>query len=143
VTAGSAPSRVIAGAVTRWVGVPLEEGDERALAADLVAMVDGFATIGPRAARALAARRRQERGLSKIISGVRAKAPAAEPLSVVAHHTDEHGLLDPRTAVVLLNIIRPTTAVAWLDSNLPPQNTDTDLSRIPARPRSGIEMVVP
>ncbi|WP_328466091.1 cytochrome P450 [Actinoplanes sp. NBC_00393] len=107
-------ARVIAGAVTRWVGVPLEKRDERALAADLVAMVDGFATVGPRAARALAARRRQERRLSKIISAVRAKAPTAEPLSVVAHHTDEHGLLDPRTAAVeLLNIIRPTTAVAW------------------------------
>src|SRR4051812_6876567 len=53
-------AKAIAQAVTQWVGVPDEQGDLDALAADLVAMVDGFATMGPRHWRALAARRRRE-----------------------------------------------------------------------------------
>jgi fatty-acid peroxygenase len=107
-------ARIIAWAVTRWVGVPVADSEVNALARDLVAMADGFATVGPRAARALAARQRQERRFSKIISTVRENEASPERLSVVAHHTDEYGLLNPRTAAVeLLNIIRPTTAVAW------------------------------
>ncbi|BBH66403.1 fatty-acid peroxygenase [Actinoplanes sp. OR16] len=107
-------ARVIAKAVTRWTGVPEEDRDLTTLARDLVAMVDGFATVGPRSARALAARRRQERRLSKIISDVRSEAPSSDPISAIAHHTDDGELLDPRTAAVeLLNIIRPSTAVAW------------------------------
>lgn len=107
-------ARIIAAAVARWVGVPPEDLAVDALARDCVAMVDGFATVGPRSARALAARRLQERKLTKIIARVRAEAPTRSPLSVVAHHRDENGLLDPRTAAVeLLNIIRPTIAVAW------------------------------
>ncbi|MEU4560308.1 cytochrome P450 [Actinoplanes sp. NPDC023936] len=107
-------ARIIAKAVTRWVGVPEEERELTALARDLVAMVDGFATVGPRFARALAARERQERILSKTIARVRAEAPTPEPISVIAHHTDDGVLLDPRTAAVeLLNVIRPSTAVAW------------------------------
>jgi fatty-acid peroxygenase len=105
---------VIARAVSRWTGVPLEDREVTALARDCVAMVDGFATVGPRSARALLARRSQERRLSKIISAVRAKPRSTSPLSVVAHHSDEDALLDARTAAVeLLNILRPTIAVAW------------------------------
>jgi fatty-acid peroxygenase len=107
-------ARVIARAVTRWVGVPLADREIDALARDCVAMVDGFATVGPRAARALVARRVQERRLSKIIAGVRAKPPSPDPVSVVAHHTEDGRPLDPRVAAVeLLNIIRPTIAVSW------------------------------
>jgi fatty-acid peroxygenase len=105
---------IITRAVSRWTGVPLEDREVTALARDCVAMVDGFATVGPRSARALLARRSQERRLSKIISAVRAKPRSTSPLSVVAHHSDEDALLDARTAAVeLLNILRPTIAVAW------------------------------
>ncbi|XVV14006.1 cytochrome P450 [Actinoplanes sp. CA-131856] len=101
---------VLAEAVARWTGVPLGKRDVR----DLVAMVDGFASAGPRFARALAARRRQERRLSQIIDSVRRDDPTAEPISVVAHHLEGGYLLDPRIAAVeLINIVRPTTAVAW------------------------------
>ncbi len=107
-------ARVIAKAVTRWVGVPEEDRELTSLARDLVAMVDGFATVGPRFARALAARDRQERRLAKVIERVRAEPPTPEPISVIAHHTDDGVPLDPRTAAVeLLNVIRPSTAVAW------------------------------
>ncbi|MEV4345766.1 cytochrome P450 [Actinoplanes sp. NPDC049596] len=107
-------ARVLAEAVTRWTGVPPDERDLNALARDLVAMVDGFASAGPRFARALVARRRQEGRFAKIIEDVRREEPTAEPLSVVAHHLEDGHRLDPRTAAVeLINIIRPTTAVAW------------------------------
>jgi fatty-acid peroxygenase len=53
-------SRVITRAVCRWAGVPLADTAVPEVAADLVAMVDGFATPGPRhwPARPVAARRR-------------------------------------------------------------------------------------
>lgn len=107
-------ARIIARAVARWVDVPLEGREIDTLARHCVAMVDGFATAGPRAARALLARRAEERRFSKIIARVRAEQPTPSPLSVVAHHTDDGRPLDPRVAAVeLLNIIRPTIAVSW------------------------------
>ncbi|GLY01332.1 cytochrome P450 [Actinoplanes sp. NBRC 101535] len=109
-----ATAGVLTTAVSRWVGVPQKERERAVLASDLIAMVDGFATVGPRAARAMIARRRQEHRFSKIIAGVRSAPPTSDPLSVIAHHTDDGELLDPRTAAVeLLNIIRPTAAVTW------------------------------
>lgn len=103
---------------------PLKEpGDvavlaERARTAqDLVAMVDGFATAGPRHWQARHARRRQEQRLAELIEETRrfelrsdAKRTA---LHVVAERRDADGeSLSPRTAAVeLLNIIRPTIAI--------------------------------
>jgi fatty-acid peroxygenase len=104
-------ARVIADAVCRWSGVRLEERD---LASDLVAMVDGFATPGPRQARARAARWRRERELTKIIERVRREDPSPGVLSAVAHHTADGYLMDARTAAVeMLNVIRPAVAICW------------------------------
>ncbi|MEV0895805.1 cytochrome P450 [Actinoplanes sp. NPDC049802] len=108
-------ARIIASAVARWCGVPLDGRERNALARHCLSMVDGFATVGPRTARAFAARRLEEHRLSKIISSVRAEPRSATPLSAVAHHVEDGAELDPRVAAVeLLNIIRPTIAVAWL-----------------------------
>jgi fatty-acid peroxygenase len=111
-------ARVLAGAVTRWAGVPLPDDEVPPLAADLTAMVDGFATGGPRHWRARRARGRRERWLAGLVDDVRAghhTVPAGSAVDVVVHHRDADGeLLDAHTAAVeLLNIIRPTTAVAW------------------------------
>jgi len=111
-------ARVIAGTVCRWAGVPIDDDEVPALARDLVSMVDGFATGGPRHWRARRARGRREAWLSQLVTDVRsgaATAPAGCAVDVVARHTDAGGeQLDPRVAAVeLLNIIRPTTAVAW------------------------------
>ncbi|MGY1694773.1 cytochrome P450 [Geodermatophilus sp. SYSU D00814] len=113
-----ASSEVIAGAVTRWAGVPVSDAEVPALAADLRAMVDGFATAGPRHWRARRARGRRERWLAGIVERVRSgelDAPSGSALQVTAAHRDlDGGLLDPRLAAVeLLNVIRPTTAVSW------------------------------
>jgi fatty-acid peroxygenase len=107
-------ARILATTVTRWTGVPEGFSDRDALAADLLAMAGGFAAVGARLARAISARRRRERWLAELIAGVRRKAPSATPLSAIANHLEAGHLLEARTAAVeLLNIIGPTTAVAW------------------------------
>jgi fatty-acid peroxygenase len=107
-------AEVIADAVARWTGVREEESDPDALAGDMVAMVDGGAGVGPRQARARAARRRRERGWARLIERVRMDEPDPSALSAIAHHHTAGGhLLDARTAAVeLLNVIRPATTVA-------------------------------
>ncbi|MEV5593825.1 cytochrome P450 [Streptomyces sp. NPDC052496] len=111
-------SAVLTRAVCRWAGVPMAGTEAQPVARDLVAMVDGFATAGPRHWRARAARRRQEAWLAQLFTDVRdgtAHAPAGSAVHAVAHHRDADGeRLDPRTAAVeLLNVIRPTVAVTW------------------------------
>jgi fatty-acid peroxygenase len=109
-------SRVLTRGVFRWAGIPLQDGD--AVAADLVSLVDGFATAGPRHWRARRARARLEDRLGALVESVRAGGATAADgsvLDVVARHRDADGrLLDPRTAAVeLLNVVRPTVAVCW------------------------------
>jgi fatty-acid peroxygenase len=111
-------SHVLTGAVCRWVGVPPADGDVPAVARDLTAMVDGFATAGPRHWRARFARGRRERELARLVEEVRSGAatvPGGCAVDVVARHRDADGeLLSPRTAAVeLLNVIRPTVAISW------------------------------
>ncbi|WP_345279628.1 cytochrome P450 [Streptomyces gulbargensis] len=109
---------VLARAVSDWAGLP---GGDRAatdrLARDCVAMVDGFATPGPRHLRARRARARQEELLSRAVIQARESGAAAAdtPFGAVLSHREADGsLLDPHTAAVeLLNIVRPTVAIAW------------------------------
>ncbi|GIF17115.1 cytochrome P450 [Actinoplanes teichomyceticus] len=106
-------SRVITRAVHDWAGVPLAAGEVAATAADLTAMVDGFATLGPRHWRARRARGRQERRLAALVEQVRSGTAEAAPDSVLATVAG-HDELEPELAAVeLLNILRPTVAVAW------------------------------
>jgi fatty-acid peroxygenase len=109
-------ARVITRGVCRWAGIP--DVDVPAVAADLVAMVDGFATPGPRHWKARAARRRREAWLAGLVTEVREGRVAVPPgsaLELVARHREVDGEeLPPRLAAVeLLNIIRPTVAVCW------------------------------
>jgi fatty-acid peroxygenase len=111
-------AEIITRAVCRRSGVPLADADVPEVARDLVAMVDGFATPGPRHWRARAARNRREAWLGDLVTRVRSGevvAPAKSALDVVAHHREPGGeQLNPRLAAVeLLNVIRPTVAVAW------------------------------
>jgi fatty-acid peroxygenase len=111
-------SRAVTRGVCGWAGVPLDEDDVAPLARDLTAMVDGFATLGPRHWRARRARGRRERWLAALVNDVRegaVKAPVGSAVEAVSRQSDLDGeLLDPRRAAVeLLNIIRPTVAMAW------------------------------
>ncbi|WP_020380196.1 cytochrome P450 [Nocardiopsis potens] len=101
-----------------WAGVPLTPPLERGLARDLVAMVDAFATAGPRHWRGRRARGLWERRLARLVEEVRdgaLPAPPGSAVAAVAAHRDRDGsLLAPRTAAVeLLNILRPTVATCW------------------------------
>ncbi|MGW5372931.1 cytochrome P450 [Streptomyces sp. NPDC004009] len=111
-------SVVLTRGICRWAGVPLTDDEAEPLARDLVAMVDGFATAGPRHWRARRARGRQEARLARLVEDVRSGRITAPPSSVleqVCRHSDGTGEpLDARTAAVeLLNVIRPTAAVCW------------------------------
>ncbi|MEW2076189.1 cytochrome P450 [Streptomyces sp. NPDC013433] len=111
-------STVLATGVHRWAGIPLDDADAEATARDMIAMVDGFATAGPRHLRARRARARQEDRLGRLVRDVRSgavTAPADSVLDLVCRHRDADGeRLDEKTAAVeLLNVVRPTTAVAW------------------------------
>lgn len=111
-------SRVLTRGVCRWAGVPVADGDVAGLAADLVSMVDGFATLGPRHWRARLARARREKWLAQLVEEVRSgavRAPAGSAVEAVATCRDYTGqVLSPRTAAVeLLNVVRPTAAVSW------------------------------
>jgi fatty-acid peroxygenase len=111
-------SRVLTRAICGWTGIPLADDDVPAVARDLTALVDGFATSGPRHFRARRARGRRERWLAELVEGVRAgtaTVPAGSAVETVAQHHDADGrLLEPRVAAVeLLNIIRPTVAISW------------------------------
>jgi fatty-acid peroxygenase len=101
-----------------WAGVPLPDEQVPEVARDLTALVDGFASAGPRHVRARRARGRRERWLADLVERVRdgrADVPAGSAVEVVAQHRDSDGaLLDGRVAAVeLLNVIRPTVAISW------------------------------
>jgi len=109
---------VLSGAVCRWTGIPVSDGDVPAIARDLQALVDGFATAGPRHWRARRARGRRERELARLVEDVRAGRATVDEgsaVDVVARHVEADGTqLSPKLcAVELLNIIRPTVAISW------------------------------
>ncbi|MFD7326374.1 cytochrome P450 [Streptomyces sp. NPDC059875] len=108
---------VLARAVCAWTGLALTERQIVRMARDCVAMVDGFATPGPRHLRARRARSRQEEVLARLVEAARGGAAHAPgtPFDAVVRHRDADGTpLDARTAAVeLLNIVRPTVAIAW------------------------------
>jgi fatty-acid peroxygenase len=111
-------SRVLVRAVCGWAGVPLDDADVDGAAADFVAMVDGFATPGPRHWRARRARKRREDLIARVVADVRrgtTAAPAGSAVEVLAQHRDANDeMLDARVAAVeIINVLRPTVAVCW------------------------------
>lgn len=111
-------ARVLLDGAWTWAGLPTDAVDLDAVADDMVAMVDGFGGVGPRNVRARAARRRTERLVEGAVTRVRAGDLAVDddsPLARMAFLTDPSGEPVPArlAAVELLNLVRPTVAVAW------------------------------
>lgn len=100
---------ILTGAVCRWAGVPLEEGEAAERTAEFSAMIEGAGSVGPRAAKGLMLRRRTEAWAAGRIAAARAgRAPAGSVLERLAGSD-----LDIPTATMeLLNVLRPTVAVA-------------------------------
>jgi fatty-acid peroxygenase len=114
-------ARVLTRAVHTWAGVPLAEDELRHTARDLIAMVDGFAAVGPRHLTARRARGRQEERLASLVEAARADAgpdgggPGPTVFRTIAAHRNPDGSpLAPHTAAVeVLNVLRPTVAITW------------------------------
>lgn len=105
-------------AVCEWAGVSCPVKDEKARAADFTAMVDAFGSIGLRNWRGRCSRRRAQRWLQKMISDERNGRylpEAGSALWMVSRHREPSGELlpDRLAAVELINILRPTVAIAW------------------------------
>ncbi|MFW6773867.1 cytochrome P450 [Nocardioides sp. CPCC 205120] len=98
-------------AVLRWAGVPGSAEERRVLARRMAAIVDGFGGAGTAYVRGWRERLRLNRWAARLVRETRRTA-SVDATSVVARiaATD----LDDRTAgVELLNVLRPTVAVAW------------------------------
>jgi len=108
--------RLLAAAVLDWAGVPTADAQRESRAWDLAQMVDGFGSVGGRHVRSQRARRRSEQWAKAAIRASRADegAVATSPLQQVARYTDSTGarLSERLAAVELLNLLRPTVAIA-------------------------------
>jgi fatty-acid peroxygenase len=105
-------------AVQEWAGAADSPPVMAQRSRDLGLIVDGFATPSPAWVRAVRARRRADTWATRAITDVRQGRRRAERGTaawVMAHATDLDGeLLPARTAAVeLLNVLRPTVAVAY------------------------------
>jgi fatty-acid peroxygenase len=105
--------------VIEWAGIVESRAAAGRHAVDLARIVDGFGVVGPAYVRARAARMRADRWVSQLVRRVRSGelAPAGDSaLARIAAHPDASGELLPEhtAAVELINLLRPTIAVAWL-----------------------------
>ena len=103
--------------VCEWAGVPIPEDDVARRTREVTALFDHAGDVGPAHWWARLARARAERWLAGWIDDVRAghfRVPDDSAAQVIATHRNASGaLLPPRVAAVeLLNVIRPTVAVA-------------------------------
>jgi fatty-acid peroxygenase len=108
---------VLTRAICQWAGVPLPERDVALHTGQLSALFDLAGAVGPSHWKSRWSRVRAQQWCGDIIERIRAghlNVPSDSAAYMVAHHTDFDGnLLDTRTAAVeLLNVLRPTVAVA-------------------------------
>ena len=108
---------VLCRAVCAWTGVPLPESAVEQRTNDLAAMIDSSGAVGPRHWQGRRSRQRAEKWIAEIIEKVRnhqLEIPEDSAISVVAWHRDlDDKLLDKQIAAVeLINILRPTVAIA-------------------------------
>ncbi|MBQ1075500.1 cytochrome P450 [Micromonospora sp. C31] len=111
--------RMLTRTVCAWAGVPLAASEVHRRTAELHAMIEGPAALGPRHWRGRWGRRRGERWIGQVVERERIgtlPAPGGSALRVIAEHRDARGRLLPRriAAVELLNVLRPTVAVGRL-----------------------------
>jgi len=104
--------------VCDWSGVPVQESEVPRRIEELGDLIESPGSVGPRHWKGRLSRRSAERWAASLVRRVRAgdlSVRPADALGVVAQHRDLTGhLLDERIAAVeLLNILRPTVAVAY------------------------------
>jgi fatty-acid peroxygenase len=109
---------VLAASVLPWAGVPVTPDELPRRARQLEAVLDGFAAPGPAYARAVLARRQIGRWWGRLVRNVRSgrihpAAGTALNAAAALRHVDGRLLPEPVAGVALLNVVRPTIAVAW------------------------------
>jgi fatty-acid peroxygenase len=101
-------------AVLEWSGVEVEEREAADLSRSLAAIVDGFGGAGRAYLSAWRARLAVDAWARRQVRRAREGRPVPPPGSLLARVADREDL-DARTAAVeLVNVLRPTVAVAWL-----------------------------
>jgi fatty-acid peroxygenase len=110
--------RVLTLSACMWAGVPLATTEVERRACDLAHMIDAFGGIGPRLWQGKLARMRTERWMTRLVIAVRDGRLVPDPQSALAVMARLPGLdgapLDARTAAIeVINVIRPTVAIAW------------------------------
>jgi fatty-acid peroxygenase len=113
----SAAHEVLCRAVCAWSGVLLQESEVNQRTRDLAAMIDGSGGVGPRFWRARWGREQSETWIKTILDQIRAdelEVPENTAAHAFAWHRNLEGnLLDRHVAAVdLLNVLRPTVAIA-------------------------------
>jgi fatty-acid peroxygenase len=101
---------VYGGAVIEWAGIEVDDVEARRVSTDLAALVDGFGVRGTSYLRGYAARFRANRWARRQIRRARTAGVEGTVLGRVAANRD---LSDSVAAVELVNILRPTVAVAY------------------------------
>jgi fatty-acid peroxygenase len=110
--------QVLAASVLPWAGVPVRAAELPRRAAQLATVLDGFAAPGPAYVRAVRARLQVGRWARDLIRRTRRGAlhpPQGSALHAAAQARDGKNRLlrEPVAATTLLNVVRPTVAVAW------------------------------
>lgn len=103
-----------------WIGIGCSTEEVPGRTRDMLAMVDGFGSPGPRNLRARRARKRTDAWMSAVIRHARNGDDHGTPLDRVARFRDESGELLPvhTAAVEAINLLRPLVAVSWLAAGL-------------------------
>lgn len=106
--------RLLCKAACEWAGLPVKGEELSRRTHEMAAMVGSAGAVGPRVLTALMLRRRSEAWARRAICRAREAGETGTPASMLAHHREPDGrLLDPDAAAVeLINLIRPTVAVA-------------------------------
>ncbi|SFI22855.1 cytochrome P450 [Modicisalibacter xianhensis] len=113
----SAVQRIHFRAACRWAGVPVDEDAVDTRCAEQAAMIDGAGGVASRHWQARRARKHSEAWMAALVEQVRGNRIQVDEdraLFRVSWHRDVQGdLLKPQVAAVeLLNLLRPTVAIA-------------------------------
>jgi fatty-acid peroxygenase len=98
--------------VIDWAGIEVDDPEARAVSKDLAALVDGFGIRGTGYVRGYGARFRVNRWARQQIRRAR-HDPPDRPRTVLNRIAANRALPDSVAAVELVNILRPTVAVAY------------------------------
>ncbi|MCZ4126540.1 cytochrome P450 [Stutzerimonas balearica] len=115
VTLLPAVEELLTRSVCTWAGVPLPEEEVAQRCEQLTALIEGAGGIGARHWHARRSRREAEQWAVGLLASVRrAETSPASALATLAWHREANGQLLPlaTAAVELLNLLRPTVAVA-------------------------------